>query len=426
MPETAAGTSDSGRWTTPKDVVAKLRKRFDRGEFLISLALGADFEPVGIALRGPTAGELGSMFEAARAWVRVWESAAPQGVRLEYREVGGRVIGANRLPARAWVDGYEQLWSALGVAATVRRFTGLLAQAQAQGLPAVRDWAAANPIKALGHAGRWSALLATVAWIERHQRPDLYVRQVDVPGVDTKFIEANRAILTDLLEVTLDPARIEQAAPRTDFVRRFRFEPKPEYIRARTLDPSATLIGHFTEASLRVSELAEHSLAASRVLVVENETTYLALPPLPDTVAIWGGGYAVNRLAPLAWLADRDLLYWGDIDTHGFAILNRLRAAFPAARSVLMDRATLMHHRSQWVRETTITGADLPLLTADEQQLYRDLAQQVPGPAVRLEQERIGFGWIETALHREVGSGRAARDTSDAHRYRARVSREDS
>jgi hypothetical protein len=128
----------------------------------------------------------------------------------------------------------------------------------------------------------------------------------------------------------------------------------------------------------------------------------------------------------LAWLADRDLLYWGDIDTHGFAILNRLRAAFPAARSVLMDRATLMRHRSQWVRETTITGADLPLLTADEQQLYRDLAQQVPGPAVRLEQERIGFGWIETALHRAVGSGRAARDTSDAHRYRAPVSREDS
>jgi hypothetical protein len=84
---------------------------------------------------------------------------------------------------------------------------------------------------------------------------------------------------------------------------------------------------------------------------------------------MWGGGYAVNRLAPLTWLADRDLLYWGDIDTHGFAIVNRLRAAFPAARSVLMDRATLMRHRSQWIRETTITGAGLPLLTADEQQV---------------------------------------------------------
>lgn len=42
---------------------------------------------------------------------------------------------------------------------------------------------------------------------------------------------------------------------------------------------------------------------------------------------------------------------WGDIDTHGFAILDRLRRHFPQVRSMLMDRATLLAHEGQWVTE---------------------------------------------------------------------------
>ena len=41
----------------------------------------------------------------------------------------------------------------------------------------------------------------------------------------------------------------------------------------------------------------------------------------------------------------------GDIDTHGFAILDRLRAWLPQTRSVLMDRDTLLAHRDRWVTE---------------------------------------------------------------------------
>jgi len=37
------------------------------------------------------------------------------------------------------------------------------------------------------------------------------------------------------------------------------------------------------------------------------------------------------------WLARSRILYWGDIDTHGFFILNRLRGIFPHAESFLMN-----------------------------------------------------------------------------------------
>ena len=78
------------------------------------------------------------------------------------------------------------------------------------------------------------------------------------------------------------------------------------------------------------------SVPASSVYVVENEITYLAFPPADDAAVLLGGGYALSGLSPLTWLQDRDLIYWGDIDTHGFAILNRLRQAFPHARSCLL------------------------------------------------------------------------------------------
>jgi hypothetical protein len=132
--------------------------------------------------------------------------------------------------------------------------------------------------------------------------------------------------------------------------------------------------------------------------VVENEITYLAFPLPGAAVVIFGGGYAVDVLEPLGWLTDLDLVYWGDIDTHGFAILNRLRHRFGNARSMLMDRATLLGHRGQWVTEPRPTAAVLDLLDAEEAEFYRDLVEGVFGPSVRLEQERIRFAAIERAL----------------------------
>jgi hypothetical protein len=55
---------------------------------------------------------------------------------------------------------------------------------------------------------------------------------------------------------------------------------------------------------------------------------------------IFGGGYAVNVLERLDWLVSLDLAYWGDLDTHGFAILNRLRRRFPHARSIRLGLRT--------------------------------------------------------------------------------------
>lgn len=88
----------------------------------------------------------------------------------------------------------------------------------------------------------------------------------------------------------------------------------------------------------------------------------------------------------------------GDIDTHGFAILDRLRAWMPAARSVLMDRETLLAHRDRWVAEDRPASSNLTRLTPDEQDVYADLVEDRLAERVRLEQERIDWSWVEERL----------------------------
>ncbi|HEV2345484.1 MAG TPA: Wadjet anti-phage system protein JetD domain-containing protein [Actinocrinis sp.] len=388
---------EADSWTTPADAVAKMRVRFERGEFLTAFAAGRAFEPLGIPLHGPSAAQLGADLAAARAWVQEWEQRRPPALRLEYKEIGGRVVGTNRVPARAWIDGYEELWAVLGVGARVHRFTRLRERAESRS-PALAAWCAANPLKTLANADEWERLVATAGWIGERWRPGLYVRQIDVPGVDTKFVETHRGILTELLAVCLPAERIDYDAPPSDFAARHGFARRPDLVRIRALGAGAGLPDAFSEISVRVAELADAPLSASRFFVVENEINFLAFPSVLAAVAVWGGGYAVNRLAPLAWLREREVVYWGDIDTHGFAILSRMRARFPATRSMLMDRATLLAHRDHWVREPKPTRAALPGLTPAETALYEELRDDVHGPAVRLEQERIRFHHVENVL----------------------------
>ena len=403
------GTATAGGpgWTTPADLVRILRRRWEAGVFLTMFASGQPLEPLGIGLRGPAAGELAASFGNVQAWVRGWERVDSRLVRVERKRIGGRVIGANSIPCRAWIDSYGQLWRLLGVEAEILSFSSAVDQARAE-MPSLADWMIAHPVKVLSLARDWDMIIGTVRWIDLYGRPGSYLRQIDVPGVDTKFIERHRGILTDLLDLQLAPSRIDHTRPRADFAGRYCFRKKPGYVRFRYLgvvrraglgDPN-----EFTEITVRAEELTAAPRGISAVYVVENEITYLAFPPVEKAIVIFGGGYAVSALESLAWLVDLELFYWGDIDTHGFAILSRLRRRFPHACSMLMDRETLLAHKTQWVTEPSPASADLDCLQAGEAELCRDLAAGLLGPSVRLEQERVSFSAIEAAVARTASS----------------------
>ena len=107
------------------------------------------------------------------------------------------------------------------------------------------------------------------------------------------------------------------------------------------------------------------------------------------------GGASARRLAssvPTALL--------GDIDTHGFAILDQLRGYFPHAASFLMDRETLLAHRLHWGDEPDPARHDLSCLTTQEAAVYDELRFDRLQPKLRLEQERVEYGWFCERLSR--------------------------
>jgi hypothetical protein len=139
-------------------------------------------------------------------------------------------------------------------------------------------------------------------------------------------------------------------------------------------------------------------LPVGRVFITENEVNGLAFPDVPDSIIIFGLGYGIDRLGQIPWLRHKDVFYWGDLDTHGFAILDSLRGLLPTVRSFLMERTTLLAHRDLWVEEPERHDRPLLRLTPEECQVYDDLRFDRLGTRVRLEQERIAFDHVDRVL----------------------------
>lgn len=386
-------------WTTTADLRAQVQKLWDKGRLLSCMAGSEALFPLRLALNIPASAELSERFDAVRAWIAELQqgarSAARPGYRLELREVMHRVIGANLVPREAWVDTLDDALTLIGKQREAARFKALLARTAAS-QPALLPWLAKRPLRALELAADWPHLLAVVGWLQANPRPGIFLRQVDLPDLHSKFIEAHRGTLAELLDLALPASAIDAGA--SDFARRYGFRDKPVRIRFRLLDAGHALPAAGSDIVITAGAFAGLDPAASQVFITENEINFLAFPPLRDSMVIFGAGYGFDMLAAVSWLHARAIYYWGDIDTHGFAILDQLRSLFPHVRSVLMDRATLLAHRKQWGREPQPVKRDLPRLNATERALFDDLRDNRLGHQVRLEQERIGFGWVEKAL----------------------------
>lgn len=391
-------------WSTPATLRAQVQRRWERGDLLRAGVSTTASWPLRLAFKAPTATDLADRFDAVRAWAGT--VTAMSHVRFDWREWAHRVQGRQRLPVAAFVDSLADALAIVGevkAAATFRVLWDETAAVQ----PAILPWLLHRPLAALGLADRWSPLLAVVGWLRAHPRPAIYVRQLDVPGVDSKFVEANRGVLAEWLDLALPADAIAAAATgSTQFARRYGFRDKPVRIRFRPLDatlPGLPGCGAFPDVTLDAASFAGLRLPVERVFVTENEINFLAFPPVARAMVVFGGGYGWEALAQARWLADCDVHYWGDIDTHGFAILDRLRGHFPHVESFLMDRATLLAHRPHWGEEREPIRGDLARLTVPERALYDELRFDRIREHLRLEQERIGYGWVAAHL-----GGRAA------------------
>jgi len=390
-------------WSDRKSLLAQLEKLWEKGFLLRDYLEPGDLFPRRLSFKRPDSKALSNEFEAVRQWIADIEKLS--GFRIVHKIVRHRVIGENRIPSEAWVDTLETVVSLLHKQPQLASFVELLDTTRVRA-PELVDWVRQYPLKALSLAGIWPQLLDFVLWRKQHATPDIYLRQVSLPGIDSKFVEQHRTVLAALLDRVLTPGQIDSTVTGARlFEQRYGFRGKPATVRFRLLDVElAVLPGADQDIALtsrdfallgQVPALASH---LKTVFITENEINFLAFPLQQNSLVIFGAGYGFEALTAADWLAQVKLVYWGDIDTHGFAILDQLRGRFPHVRSLLMDESTLMAHREFWGQEATAEGRELHRLTAEEQALYRALVTNTLGDHLRLEQERVRYDHLMATL----------------------------
>jgi hypothetical protein len=414
-------------WTTVAGLRALSLKSWSSGALLREL-----LEPTGVyprrrSLKRPTAGELLSDYAAARSWAAELSGGAGH-YRLETVDVGRSTIGSNRLPAAAVFETAEDEVAFVGrskEAARFRRLLARLAELDATAGEALRSWALKRPLQLLelGEAALTAARVAL--WLRDNPSPRIYLRQLSLPGVHTKFIEAHRRVIDEMVAVLRvgsaspqdgpaeGPPAEDTAAdaamaladpagrtPAARFAARHGFLHPPELVRFRILDSALEPLASARDITVTAEAFGSLQLPVHTVIATENQVNFLALPDRPGMLALYGAGYGFSCLRDAAWLRHCKILYWGDLDTHGFRILDQLRAVHPHVESVLMDEETLLAHRDAWGREPSPSRGALARLTVQERALYEALGNDAFGPSVRLEQELIRWDW---ALERLAG-----------------------
>jgi hypothetical protein len=388
-------------WTTPGDIRDQVLRLWERGRILAARLAGEVLFPLTVRSARPDARELSDRFTEARDWIRELEAGNKDrlgaGYEIVWAETNHRQLGVNRVPQSFIVPSEADALALIGKQRQSELFDRLV-QITREASPALVPWIARHPMGLLEHASDWERILAVVAWLRAHPRPGLYARQIDVPGVHSKFIENRRRLLAELLDLALPEAAIDpHAIGAPAFEQRYGLLTKPALIRFRILDDRLRIQG-LDDLATPAAQFALLDPPVRRVFITENEINGLAFPAMADSLIVFGLGYGLDRLAQVPWLKTKAVFYWGDIDTHGFAILDSLRGFLPDAQSFLMDRDTLLAHQSLWGHEPDPCDKDLARLTAPEAALYLDLRTDRLGPHVRLEQERIAFGCLQKAL----------------------------
>jgi hypothetical protein len=391
------------KWTTPDALTEQVVKLWNRGDFLRARVTGEALFPLELKLKRPSPRDVRECFGEVQDWARALSAECREargfGYELRLETLRNRVQGANDLPVAAIVPGENDALRLIRRQADADRFMSIL-NTTAEKYPALREWLSRRSLLALSHFNDWSRILAVLDWFIANPRSGLYLRQLDIQGIDTKFIEGHRGLLAELLDIVLPENVVDRSAAGVKgFSQRYGLRSEPPLVRFRILDRNAQLQG-LSDVSLTPAEFSTLRLPIRRVFVTENRTNGLAFPDHPGAIVAFGMGYGMDRFVETPWLSGLDVWYWGDIDTHGFRILDRLRATLPQARSFLMDRATLDAHRSLCVEEPAekrYTG-ELLRLSSEEHALFQDLRHDRIGERIRLEQERIAYGWLRQAL----------------------------
>lgn len=307
------------------------------------------------------------------------------GYSIEWQERNSRRHSKNLVPEKIFFTTQADFLRFIRKEDEFEKFANA-AKTISQHYPELEGWIRSNRKVLTDSADDVDGLFLVVDYLQYNPRPGLFARELPL-SIDTKFIERNQRILREWLDLLLPPTAIR--ADEQHFARRYGLQYDQPRLQIRFLDSQIQQVfgSPWSDCSIPLEILAKQNIDSVNVLVVENKTCLMTLPPLSNTLAMGGTGNAVTEFRLIPWLHHCNLWYWGDIDVDGLSILSRFRVHFPTVSSLLMDIEALSRYREQIGQrvETTKESSPPVNLTTSERAAF-DICQS---EFLRIEQEQI-------------------------------------
>ena len=196
-------------------------------------------------------------------------------------------------------------------------------------------------------------------------------------GNDTKFIERHLKLIEGLLDIRFHGEVADMGLE--------------QFLGAQPADGHWVLLSDlgndilaFPRIRVTTSSLTLTALPATNILIVENESCVTAIPKVNDCIVVLGCGL------DLSWLGhspaeQKNVAYWGDIDSWGLKMLAIARQYCCSISALLMDAKTFALHEKFAVVEPVAAGRiETNYLAPSEQDLLDAILNKSKG---RLEQE---------------------------------------
>jgi len=368
-------------------------------EFLIAETAGKDFFPRDIRFGKVRPSGTLEGFQKIREWLEDLRACSKEragyGYLIEFVERKDQRIGKQQFPNRIYFDNKDDYLLFIGRKKEFQLFKSVVAKAVGA-IPRLYDWILINPLRIIEHLKAWDDLIKVCSYFIANPSPNLYIRELPIE-VHTKFIEENKAVLRQLLNFLIEDC-INKG--ENEFEKRFNLKCNEPLIRIRILDEDIAkeYFSGLTDLSIPQGEFNLLNINCKRIFILENKTNFsnifnfLTMPALKDSIAVFGKGFQLGLLKNAIWLHDKQIIYWGDIDIHGFQMLSQLRSYFPTTQSLMMDMETFNEFRAFRVTGTYSNINNLPNLTKEENELFNHILDLREDN--RLEQEKIAHNFV--------------------------------
>ncbi len=371
----------------------KALRLYDSGDLFRSFIEEETLFPFLIKLKIPTQKGLRDAMPTLSQELKALEALH---LRVEYQEFDFKSMGKQKLPVSVEVETQEKLLKFLGKEKEFKEFERAYEKA-ITAFSSLKALFIAKPNLLLQNRESITELIKICKFFVVNSKPNIYIRELSIEGVDTKFIQKNRVVVDSFLETVLEENSYDTEITKLSengFEKKYGLKYELPLVRFRILDKSLYIQG-LSDISLTTEEFSLLNLACEHVFIVENKITMLSFMDVKNAIVIFGNGYGAGRIKNASWLEKKNIYYWGDLDMDGFAILSQVRGYFSKTKSLLMDNATIEKFQDLAVKSSERSVKELKHLNDVERVVYERLLNDYHGENFRLEQERIPFVYVQ-------------------------------